>query len=643
MIINMKPYVSLPFNSEHVHYTLGITTKINVIDQQRSTLQLLPGYHTTIKVTPQLMEATYQFKEMQVASRNCKLPHEVDGLKLINAYTRIGCEFECATDIAISACGCMPWYFTNNFTGTPMCDNFSGYCFEEILTHEANYKKCPEKCVEDCSGMPMAIIASYLPINTNDACKRGSVFDKHFVRSLRQHFAFENYRTLITGDGQIPDLSTSMANGSLCSNFIKKFVSIIKVESPTSTITKSAREVRVTFIDQIGTVGGTLGLFTGMSILSMVEVVFFLLKFIRNLFNINEEDLSFIDKITESKSSTAQKAIARHDSSPNDCGCKVKELEENIRHYKEIFRQNEERFRKNEEDIRQLKELLLPLLTPDKQHCNKKQLDSRIFFPIHDPEKRADSQKSSNIEHGMQNEMESNTKEQNSWNSERTFFSHLVISFLLLFCLSMLLVTFLGGSQSASSENEQSNESNDTSQNTTIEDDFIESIENSTIISDCEITASGFDHWISDGMCDDVNNNARCLFDGGDCCGVNVWKQHCLKCECLDYTCTKTEDCHGNGVCDESGTCQCKNNYNKKADCSEFTCHNNADCNGNGICFNTKCNCKPGWDVKEDCYTFLCTEETHCNLHGSCEDGQCDCLVDWNILPDCSGKYYVEY
>ena len=37
-----------------------------------------------------------------------------------------------------------------------------------------------------------------------------------------------------------------------------------------------------------------------------------------------------------------------------------------------------------------------------------------------------------------------------------------------------------------------------------------------------------------DGDCDDYNNNEKCQWDGGDCCGANVKKNYCDKCECLD-------------------------------------------------------------------------------------------------------------
>ena len=40
------------------------------------------------------------------------------------------------------------------------------------------------------------------------------------------------------------------------------------------------------------------------------------------------------------------------------------------------------------------------------------------------------------------------------------------------------------------------------------------------------------EEWISDGSCDDINNNVPCQFDGGDCCGLNPLKQYCFECNC---------------------------------------------------------------------------------------------------------------
>ena len=36
-------------------------------------------------------------------------------------------------------------------------------------------------------------------------------------------------------------------------------------------------------------------------------------------------------------------------------------------------------------------------------------------------------------------------------------------------------------------------------------------------------------HWITDGYCDDLNNNFECSFDGGDCCNnyKEGWSNYC--------------------------------------------------------------------------------------------------------------------
>lgn len=62
------------------------------------------------------------------------------------------------------------------------------------------------------------------------------------------------------------------------------------------------------------------------------------------------------------------------------------------------------------------------------------------------------------------------------------------------------------------------------------------------------------------GLCDDVNNIAECDFDGGDCCGNQVQRGQCQSCQCLDeevkkyenspqWTCLKSS--MYNGLCDQ--------------------------------------------------------------------------------------------
>ena len=382
-MVNMRQHVSLPFNSAHLAYTLGISTKTDLIDQKRNIVNILPGFLTVIKVIPQLISTTNSFDKMAISTRNCKLSNEIEGLKLLNSYSKVGCEFECAVKKAVLVCKCMPWFYTNNFTDTPICNSFSGYCFEHFISNETNYKQCPNLCKEDCRGIPMTVVTNYVPINAVDLCKEGSFFKKQLTRSYRQHFAFENYKTLVTGDGQIPDLQDSMANGSLCLWFIEKFVGMVSVESPTNTVTKSAREPRVTFIDQLGTIGGTLGLFTGMSVLSMIEVAFFLVTFFRSCFKAETKNFKDAVKVTirslgNMRGSLSDNEIGNTDSGEYGSDCSSDELKVKVEKLEEKNKQYEQTFKQHDEEINDLRQLLMLLLPEDKkkvvqEHFEKKE------------------------------------------------------------------------------------------------------------------------------------------------------------------------------------------------------------------------------------------------------------------------------
>ena len=150
MIVNMKPYLNLDSTTKSNPYHIRISSQTSMIDQKRGLIELKPGYMVSVKVIPQVVEASKEFESFEVKDRKCKEPHETDGFKLTHFYTRIGCEFECALSQALQVCKCLPWYYPNNFTETPICDMFGAKCFDMIISDETYYKKCPVDCLEDC-------------------------------------------------------------------------------------------------------------------------------------------------------------------------------------------------------------------------------------------------------------------------------------------------------------------------------------------------------------------------------------------------------------------------------------------------------------------------------------------------------------
>ena len=120
------------------------------------------------------------------------------------------------------------------------------------------------------------------PLDLKEVCRSGSFMSQHLEHSFSKHFAFEAYETLVQG-GSIPDLQKSLTNGSLCRKYVKKFISFVTVSSPATSIIRTLRDKRFTLYDQFGTVGGTLGIVTGMSLLSVMEVLLFSLVLVKSI------------------------------------------------------------------------------------------------------------------------------------------------------------------------------------------------------------------------------------------------------------------------------------------------------------------------------------------------------------------------
>ena len=82
----MKPYSDQMYGPTALAYTIGVTGKNTFFDQKISVHKLWPGYHTTIYVTPKLLETSSEFRDLKLKDRKCKLPDETYGFRLFQEY-----------------------------------------------------------------------------------------------------------------------------------------------------------------------------------------------------------------------------------------------------------------------------------------------------------------------------------------------------------------------------------------------------------------------------------------------------------------------------------------------------------------------------------------------------------------------------
>ena len=178
----MRGLTTLKPNSiSHEKYNVKISNKGEVVDQKRGQFEAKPGQHLVIRVTPKVIDASDEVETYDYIVRNCKFEYEAMGLNFLRNYSKIGCEMECAIKDALEICKCLPWFYSNNFTVTPMCDIFGAKCFDEILSDETHYKKCGSSCLESCESTSFVAIPSYSPMNIEEICKTtpfSELFDK---------------------------------------------------------------------------------------------------------------------------------------------------------------------------------------------------------------------------------------------------------------------------------------------------------------------------------------------------------------------------------------------------------------------------------------------------------------------------------
>ena len=65
---------------------------------------------------------------------------------------------------------------------------------------------------------------------------------------------------------------------SICDVAFRNHMAEVIVEVAKPRVMEIVKDVRVTFPDMLGTVGGTISLFTGLSLISAVEIVYWMYK-----------------------------------------------------------------------------------------------------------------------------------------------------------------------------------------------------------------------------------------------------------------------------------------------------------------------------------------------------------------------------
>ena len=157
--------------------------------------------------------------------------------------------------------------------------------FQSILNHSsqesctpngrdcyASLEKLESACQVECEGL-------YADVNFENKTNNENIKDKVVLESMIQ--AYNDYKESNV-KSQILILEK---NGRWFSKVhaLHHPLQVVQIYFSSATYDEIVNDVSVSLGDQISAIGGTMGLFAGFSILSAVEVIYFILKFLFSL------------------------------------------------------------------------------------------------------------------------------------------------------------------------------------------------------------------------------------------------------------------------------------------------------------------------------------------------------------------------
>ena len=255
-------------------------------------IKIEPGTSTMITVTPILYEANENLKSIPIEKRNCKFEFE-NTLKLFKNYSKDGCIFECLIESAFEIFHCIPWDYPHMNISQITCLPWMREIFQDLMKDGENQLKCEQQCVRECNSIEYIPSVSSLPLEPPKLTCDGDI--PYFDKSNLDHIYG------IRGRGMIKVFEKITKNATFgCDKKAFSKIAIIEVQLASNRVTKIVTSKRVSFTDHIANLGkienaeyttlfqihfsgGTLGLFTGISIMSMFELIFWITRLLFGL------------------------------------------------------------------------------------------------------------------------------------------------------------------------------------------------------------------------------------------------------------------------------------------------------------------------------------------------------------------------
>ncbi|EAT48435.1 AAEL000552-PA, partial [Aedes aegypti] len=233
---------------EHCREQQGFKVTIhapNEYPQVSKKFSLVTHSHdVALAVRPIIMQTSFELRDYDPQRRNCYFHYERQ-LKFFEVYTQANCEVECVTNYTLEACGCVKFSMPRS-PGTRLCQTSEIIC---VINAEYNMLK---RTLEESGGSACDCIPSCISIQ----------YDAEITQSKKAS------RGIIWVD---------FCNRYLILYFSSRQISKLAIYFKEVQFITSKRSELFGLTDFVANCGGILGLCLGVSLFSLIELLYFCL------------------------------------------------------------------------------------------------------------------------------------------------------------------------------------------------------------------------------------------------------------------------------------------------------------------------------------------------------------------------------
>lgn len=201
------------------------------------------GQETKIVITPRISEASAMIRKIPMQQRQCIFEGE-SNLSFYKIYSKKNCEMECSSKTMKEKCGCTLYYMPRDFNNndTKICNRRQAPCYEQVLfdiSYSLNEMVTCNYCLPAC-------------------------FEVNYGRELSS--------SKLGGGEFLTEYSLKGYNKS----FIHANLAIVHIYFMDNAYRGFTKNELIGFTEFLSNTGGLLGLFMGFSVISLIEIVYFL-------------------------------------------------------------------------------------------------------------------------------------------------------------------------------------------------------------------------------------------------------------------------------------------------------------------------------------------------------------------------------